>query len=149
MAVIIADGATILSVINGTHLLLSSTDPEADRAFFRDVLKFPFVDAGEGWLIFALPPAELGIHPAEKAAGQPRAGGLAAPTVYLMCDNLDSTLSALTTLGAEHGEIRDAGWGTTTTIRLPGGSDLGLYEPYHRLATSIIEVQRKRRETAP
>ncbi len=126
-------------MINGVHLLLYSSDPEADRAFFRDVLRFPHVDAGEGWLIFALPPAEVGIHPAEKNLTQPHAGGnpspnLAAGTVYLMCDNLHETLDSLTAKGVEHSEIQNAGWGVVSSIRLPGGGNLGLYEPRHALA---------------
>jgi hypothetical protein len=129
-------------MINGVHLLLNSTNPEADRAFFRDVLNFPHVDAGEGWLIFALPPSEMGIHPAEKDLTQPHAGqNLAATTVYLMCDNLGETLDLLATKGVEHTEILDAGWGVASSIRLPGGAQLGLYEPHHALATSLIEVR--------
>ena len=138
-------GATILGVINGLHLLLSSAQPEQDRAFFRDILKFPFVDAGEGWLIFALPPSEMGIHPADASLTAPHAGqNLAAGTLYLVCDDLQATLDRLASQGVTHGEIADAGWGKVSSIALPGGSRLGLYEPYHRMATSISAVRRKR-----
>jgi hypothetical protein len=123
-------------MINGVHLLLNSCNPEADRAFFRDVLNFPHVDSGEGWLIFALPPAEMGIHPAEKNLTQPHAGqDLAAGTVYLMCDKLRDTLDSLAAKGVEHTQIQEAGWGVASSILLPGGAHLGLYEPHHALAT--------------
>jgi hypothetical protein len=132
-------------MIHGVHLLLNSINPEADRAFFRDVLNFPHVDAGEGWLIFALPPAEVGIHPAEKHLTQPHAGqNLAAATVYLMCDSLRETIDLLTAKGVDHTEIQEAGWGIASSIRLPGGSQLGLYEPHHLLATSLSEVRNQR-----
>ena len=123
------------AMINGVHLLLYSQNPEADRAFFRDVLAFPNVDSGEGWLIFALPPAEMGVHPAEKSLTQLHAEqNLAAGTVYLMCDNLNATLAALTAKGVSHTEIQQAGWGLASSIPLPGGANLGLYEPHHALA---------------
>jgi len=119
----------------GVHLLLYSRDPEADRAFFRDVLEISVVDAGHGWLIFALPPAELGIHPAEAPAlGKPLAQDLASGTVYMMCKNLAHTLAMLEAKGVQHTEIREAGWGVVTSIGLPGGGNLGLYEPHHPLA---------------
>ena len=122
-------------MINGVHLLLNSGNPEADRAFFRDVLNFPYVNVGEGWLIFTLPPAEMGIHPAEKSLTQPHAGqDLAAGTIYLMCENLGDTLASLGVKGVEHTEIQEAGWGVASSILLPGGAHLGLYEPRHALA---------------
>ena len=137
-------------MIHGVHLLLNSVNPQADRAFFRDVLNFPHVDAGEGWLIFALPPAEMGIHPAEKDLTQPHAGqNLAAATVYLMCDQLGETLDLLAAKGVEHTEIQDAGWGVASSIRLPGGAHLGLYEPHHALATSLTEVRNQRQVSPP
>ena len=123
-------------MINGTHLLLYSREPEADRAFFRDVLGFASVDAGEGWLIFALPPAELGIHPGnlvERHADHELSGSV----VYLICDDLNQTIAALQRKGAETTEIVQAGWGSTTTIRLPGGGGLGLYQPRHATALNL------------
>jgi len=122
-------------MIFATHLLLYSHDPEADRAFFRDVLQFPQVDAGGGWLIFALPPAELGVHPAEE--NRPRAHAdqdVATATLYLMCDKLRDTLEELAAKGVARTQIREADWGVATSIRLPGGANLGLYEPRHALA---------------
>ena len=84
-------------MINGAHILFFSTNPEADRAFFRDVLNFPHVDVGGGWLIFALPPAEAAIHPVDQSHTQTHAGhGLLGAVLYLMCDDLDATLRDLT-----------------------------------------------------
>ncbi len=116
----------------GVHLLLYSSDPEADRAFLRDVLEFPAVDAGHGWLIFALPPAEMAIHPADSASAA--GDGLAAATVYLMCENLAQATDRLAAKGIAHTDIQEARWGTITSIALPGGGRLGLYEPHHALA---------------
>lgn len=125
-------------MINGVHLLLYSRDPEADRAFFRDVLDFQSVDAGGGWLIFALPPAELATHPGndkfiELHADHELSGGV----VYLMCDDLRATMESLRGKGAETTEIVEARWGITTTIRLPGGGGLGLYQPRHPTALGL------------
>jgi predicted enzyme related to lactoylglutathione lyase len=113
-------------VITGIHALIHSKDTKRVRAFFRDVLGFPHVDAGGGWLIFALPPAELGIHPTSGEGG---------PELYLMCDDVEATVAALRRKGARFaGPIRDAGFGSLTSIRLPGGGTLGLYQPKHPLA---------------
>lgn len=137
-------------MINAVHLLLNSVNPEADRAFFRDVLNLPYVDAGEGWLIFGLPPAEMGIHPAEANLTQLHAGqNLAAAAVYLMCDNLKETLDLLAARDVEHTEIQEAGWGVASSIRLPGGAQLGLYEPHHRLAVSLTETRNQRDVSQP
>lgn len=125
-------------MINGVHLLLYSRDPEADRAFFRDVLGFQSVDAGEGWLIFALPPAELGIHPGDGKFVEHHADhDLSGSVVYLMCENLQATIDALRAKGAQTTEITQAGWGITTTVRLPGGGGLGLYQPRHVTAIGL------------
>ena len=122
-------------MIIGTHLLLYSRDPEADRAFFRDVLGFSYVDVGGGWLIFALPPAEVGVHPAEQNLTQMHAGhDLATGTLYLLCSPLKETLDKLADKGVDHTELVEAEWGVATSIRLPGGANLGLYEPRHALA---------------
>jgi hypothetical protein len=122
-------------MIFATHLLLYSRDPEADRTFFRDVLAFPHVDAGEGWLIFALPPAEMGVHPAEENLTRAHADqNLATVTLYLMCDKLNDTLEELAARGVVHTEIHEAEWGVATSIRLPGGTNLGIYEPRHAVA---------------
>ena len=122
-------------MINGVHLLLYSRDPEADRIFFRDVLGLRSVDAGEGWLIFALPPAELGIHPGDGKFVEHHADHeLSGSVIYLMCDDLGATIESLNSKGAQTTEVVQAGWGTTTTVRLPGGGGLGLYQPRHATA---------------
>ena len=119
----------------GVHLLLYSRDPEADRAFFREVLEISAVDAGHGWLSFALPPAEMGIHPVEApASGTPAGQDLASGTIYMMCKDLKNTLAQLAAKGVPHNEIQEAGWGVVTSIGLPGGGTLGLYQPRHPLA---------------
>jgi catechol 2,3-dioxygenase-like lactoylglutathione lyase family enzyme len=111
-------------MITGVHAVVFTTDADADRAFFRDVLEFASVDAGDGWLIFALPPAELAAHPAE-ANGRHE--------LYLMCDDVDATVAELSACGAViAGTVKDEGFGLVTAIRLPGGGKLGLYEPRHR-----------------
>jgi catechol 2,3-dioxygenase-like lactoylglutathione lyase family enzyme len=110
-------------VIVGVHAIVFSNDAEADRAFFRDVLGFGSVDAGGGWLIFELPPAELAAHPDDRGDRY---------ELYLMCDDVNATVAELRAKGAQfEGEVTDQGWGLVTTIRLPGGGRLGLYEPRH------------------
>jgi catechol 2,3-dioxygenase-like lactoylglutathione lyase family enzyme len=110
-------------MITGAHAIVFSEDAEALRAFFRDVLGFPSVDAGGGWLIFALPPAELAAHPADESGRH---------ELYLMCDDVEATVGELERKGAEFtGPIEDEGFGLVTSIRLPGGGRLGLYEPRH------------------
>jgi catechol 2,3-dioxygenase-like lactoylglutathione lyase family enzyme len=113
-------------MINGLHALIYSTDAEADRAFLRDKLGFDHVDAGHGWLIFRMPPAELGVHPTERAAQH---------ELYLMCDDVDTTVAELTAAGVTFAAPpTDAGFGRLAMIRLPGGGDLGLYQPHHPTA---------------
>jgi hypothetical protein len=109
-------------MINGTHVVIYSKDPEADRAFFRDVLKFASVDAGHGWLIFRLPEAEAAFHPAE---------GNDRHEFYLMCDDLKSEMATLRARQVECAEVVEARWGSITKIRLPGGGEIGLYQPKH------------------
>jgi catechol 2,3-dioxygenase-like lactoylglutathione lyase family enzyme len=108
-------------MITGAHTVLYSRDADALRAFFRDVLGLPWVDAGGGWLIFGLPPAELAAHPGEQSGSE----------LYLMCDDLEATIADLQAKGVELGPVSDQGWGRVTTIALPGGGELGLYEPRH------------------
>jgi hypothetical protein len=101
----------------------------------RDVLGFQSVDAGEGWLIFALPPAEMGIHPGDGKFVEHHADHeLSGSVVYLMCDDIRATMDALNSKGAKTTGIVQAGWGITTTLRLPGGGGLGLYQPRHATA---------------
>jgi catechol 2,3-dioxygenase-like lactoylglutathione lyase family enzyme len=110
-------------VITGVHAILFTRDVEADRAFFRDVLELQSVDAGGGWLIFALPPAELAAHPTD---------GDAHHELYLMCDDLHATVEELVAKGVEVSrDFAEAGFGLMTSLRLPGGSELRLYEPHH------------------
>ena len=111
--------------ITGVHALIYTSEPEAVRATFRDVFGFHHVDAGDGWLIFRLPPAELGIHPAERPKHE----------FALMCDDLEATLAELGARGIEFaGEPKDESYGITTVMRLPGGAEIQLYEPRHPTA---------------
>jgi catechol 2,3-dioxygenase-like lactoylglutathione lyase family enzyme len=113
-------------VITGAHTIIYSPEPEKVRAFFADVLGFSCVDAGHGWLIFALPPGEVAVHPAGDAAGRHE--------LYLMCDDVQETVQELEAKGVEFSRpIREERWGLLTAIRLPDGSELGLYEPRHPL----------------
>jgi predicted enzyme related to lactoylglutathione lyase len=114
--------------INGLHALIFSRDADGVRAFLRDTLGFPAVDAGGGWLIFALPPAELGVHPAEgEAPGHHE--------LYLMCDDLDATVDALKAKGVEFPRpITEAGFGRVAWLKIPGGAELALYQPRHPTA---------------
>ena len=115
-------------MIFGTHFVMYSADAEADRAFLRDVLGLASVDAGHGWLIFALPPAEVAVHPAE-AAG--------AAELYLMCDDLEGDIAILAQKGIRCSDIQQARWGAMARIRLPGGGELGLYQPRHPTALGL------------
>jgi catechol 2,3-dioxygenase-like lactoylglutathione lyase family enzyme len=109
-------------MINGAHVLIYSEDADATRAFFRDVLELPNIDVHDGWLIFKLPPAELGVHPGDTPQHE----------FTLMCDDLNSTMAELGEKGIEfRGEPRDQGFGIVTTMLLPGGVELLLYEPKH------------------
>jgi catechol 2,3-dioxygenase-like lactoylglutathione lyase family enzyme len=117
-------------MINGAHVIIYSRDAEADRDFFRDVLGYPHVDAGHGWLIFKLPPAEVAVHPAE-------AGG-ESHELFLMCDDLKRTVAELTDRGVEIVKpVQEERWGLLTSIRLPGGGEVGLYQPLHETAYDL------------
>jgi hypothetical protein len=117
--------------IIGAHMLLYTHEPEALRATLRDVFGWKHVDAGDGWLIFALPPSELGVHPAE---GPSFESGL-RHSVSLMCDDIQTTVSELRAKGLTvRGEPSDEGWGITTTLELPGGVEVMLYQPRHAVA---------------
>ena len=109
-------------MIFGAHAIVYSKDAVADRAFFRDVLGFSSVDAGHDWLIFALPPAELAVHPAEESVGH---------ELFLMCDDLNAEIADLGAKNVRCSEVEQARWGSLTRIRLPGGGEVGLYEPTH------------------
>jgi catechol 2,3-dioxygenase-like lactoylglutathione lyase family enzyme len=125
-------------MINGAHVLLYSQDAAADRRFFCDVLDLRAVDVGEGWLIFSLPPAELGVHPSEGGLEHRHADhDLVTAVLYLMCDDVRSEIKSLQAKGVSCSEPTDEGWGITTTIRLPSGGRLGLYEPRHATALDL------------
>jgi predicted enzyme related to lactoylglutathione lyase len=110
-------------LITGMHAIVFSEQAEQVRRFFSDVLGFPSVDAGGGWLIFALPPAELAVHPAD---------GDSRHELYLMCDDIQATLAELAAKGAEATrEVTDQGWGLLSAIRLPDGGELPIYQPRH------------------
>jgi hypothetical protein len=115
-------------MISGTHVIVNSTNADADRAFFRDVLGFKSVDAGHGWLIFALPPAEAAFHPAETND---------IHKLYFMCDDLKIELAALAKKNVKCSEVHEERWGSTTTISLPGGGKIGLYQPKHPTALGL------------
>jgi hypothetical protein len=112
-------------MIFGAHFILYSRDAEADRAFFRDVLGFPSVDAGRGWLIFALPPAEAAIHPSD---------GNDAHELYLICDDVEAEMKTLAEKGVACSPLENQRWGSITRIALPGGGKVGLYQPRHPIA---------------
>jgi hypothetical protein len=119
-------------------MLLYTSEPEALRAVLRDVFKFTHVDAGEGWLIFALPPAELGVHPAE---GPTYESGM-RHQISLMCDDINTTIRELRGKGIEvQGEPTDEGYGITVMLNLPGGVEVMLYEPRHPVAIRTIQRQ--------
>src|SRR5580658_1514806 len=115
-------------MISGAHVVLYSKSAEADRAFFRDVLDFASVDAGHGWLIFALPPAEAAVHPAEENNRH---------ELYFMCDDLKAEIAALEKRGVACSAVHEERWGSVTKITLPGGGELGLYKLRH--ASPLIE----------
>ena len=120
--------------IIGAHALLYTTEAEKLRAVLRDVFGFPSVDAGEGWLIFRLPPAELGVHPGE---GPTYESGVRHQLSF-MCDDIHATSRDLRAKGIDvRGEPQDEGWGITVMLGLPGGVDVMLYEPRHPLAISL------------
>jgi catechol 2,3-dioxygenase-like lactoylglutathione lyase family enzyme len=117
--------------ITGVHALIYSREAAAVRAFFGDVLGRKTVDAGDGWLIFALPPAELAVHPTD---------GAGYHELYLMCDDIEKTTSEFRDQGVRCSPVEDQGWGLVTTLSLPGGDELGLYEPRHGTALALSEA---------
>lgn len=114
-------------MISGVHVILYTKNAEADRAFLRDVLGFKSVDAGDGWLIFALPPAEAAFHPAEKNGPH---------ELFFMCDNLKAEIASLLKRGVACSAVHEERWGSITRIKLPGGGEIGLYQPKHPTALS-------------
>jgi catechol 2,3-dioxygenase-like lactoylglutathione lyase family enzyme len=124
-------------MINGAHVLIYSDDADATRAFFRDVLELPNIDAHGGWLIFKLPPAELGIHPLDTGA-VPGSSNVDTHRLSLMCDDIEATVAELQAKGvAFTGPVQDAGFGRTTDMAVPGGVIVQLYEPRHPVAYDL------------
>lgn len=116
-------------MIFGTHAIVYAEDASTAREFFRDVLGFDNVDAGGGWLIFNLPPAELGVHPSAEA------GGSGTHELFFMCDDIESTMEELKGRGVEFTRaVENRGFGLTTALRVPGAGEIGLYEPRHETA---------------
>ena len=116
-------------MIIGSHVIVYSRDAEADRAFLVDVLGLPHVDAGGGWLILKTPPAELAVHPSDGPTGH---------ELYFMCDDLDATMSELQAKGVSFTQaVSEERWGRLTRFRLPGGGEVGMYEPRHPLAIDL------------
>jgi hypothetical protein len=111
-----------LANIVGAHSILYSTHPEADRAFLKDVLGFPSVDVGDGWLIFGLPPSEVAVHPADENDMH---------ELYLMCDDVEAFVADMTRRKLACSPVRNLGWGLLTQVELPGGGKLGVYQPRH------------------
>lgn len=109
-------------MINGAHAVIYSTDPEADRAFLRDVFQLPHVDVGGGWLIFGLPPSEIAVHPFDQNDRH---------ELYFMCEDIEKLVDQVSQHGVSCEPIQDEGWGRITQMPLPGGGKLGIYEPRH------------------
>jgi hypothetical protein len=109
-------------MIHGAHVIIYSKDADADRAFFRDVLKYPSADAGHGWLIFALPPAEVAVHPSDKND---------VHELYLMCDDIKALMAEMKAKKVACTPVHEERWGSLTQVTLPGGGKLGIYEPKH------------------
>ena len=115
-------------MIFGAHTIIYSKDADADRAFLRDILGFASVDAGHGWLIFALPPSEVAVHP-------DNAGNRAE--LYFMCDDLGAEIAVLHAKGVACSPVHNERWGSVTMIQLPGGGEVGLYQPKHKTALEL------------
>jgi catechol 2,3-dioxygenase-like lactoylglutathione lyase family enzyme len=115
-------------MISGAHAIIYSKNADADRAFFRDVLEFKSVDAGHGWLIFALPLGEAAFHPSDENGPH---------ELYFMCDDLNAEMASLAKKGVKCSDVQEARWGSITKMRLPGGGEVGLYEPKHPTALGL------------
>ena len=128
-------------MINGAHAIIYSNDAEADRAFFKDVLGLHYVDAGGGWLIFGLPPAEVAVHPSEP--GKP------GHELYLLCDDVNAAVKHLKSRRVVvEPRLYDEAWGRLAFIRLPGGGRLGIYQPRHPRPTNVLAATARKSQTA-
>ena len=125
-------------MIIGAHSIVYSANAEADRAFLKDVLKFPNVDVGGGWLIFGLPPSELAVHPGKNGEHE----------FYLMCDDVDAFVQAMKSRGIACSAVETPGWGRLTRLTLPGGGQLGVYQPRHARPKAMA-VKTAKRKAAP
>ena len=123
-------------MINGAHVLFYSSDPEADRAFLRDVIGLRWIDIGHGWMIFAMPPAEAAVHPADDGIrGGTHAGhAMIGAVIYFMCDDVEAEVERLASRGVACAALQRADWGISTAIPLPSGTAVGLYQPLHETA---------------
>lgn len=120
-------------MISGAHVIIYSKDPEADRGFFRDVLGFSSIDIGGGWLIFAMPPSEAAFHPGENDRHE----------LYFMCDDVKAEIDSLKAKGVACSDVDEERWGSLTTVPLPGGGKVGLYQPRHATALSLNNADQK------
>lgn len=109
-------------MIHGAHVIIYSKDSDADRAFFRDVLQYRYVDAGHGWIIFALPPAELAVHPSETNGSH---------ELYFMCEDVGAFRAEMAAKNGACSELEEQRWGSITRLTLPGGGSIGVYQPRH------------------
>jgi predicted enzyme related to lactoylglutathione lyase len=125
-------------VITGSHVIIYAEDAERARSFFWDVLHLQFIDAHDGWLIFKLPPAELGIHPAGDPSDPASGAASGHHEVYLMCDDIEHTVAELEASGVEFtSDIEDQGFGRLIRLRVPGAGEIGLYQPRHETAYDL------------
>jgi catechol 2,3-dioxygenase-like lactoylglutathione lyase family enzyme len=115
-------------MISGAHIIVYSKNAQADRTFFRDVLNFKYVDAGHGWLIFALPPGEAAVHPSDESGSH---------ELYFVCEDLKAEMASLAKKGVNCSEVQEPRWGSITKMRLPGGGEVGLYQPKHPTALAL------------
>ena len=122
-------------MIHGAHVIIFSKDADADRAFFRDVLKYPFADAGHGWLIFALPPAEVAVHPSSKND---------VHELYLMCDDVHALIAEMKRKKVKCTPVHEERWGSLTSVALPGGGKLGIYQPKHASPLKPAKAAKKK-----
>ncbi len=120
-------------MVRGVHTMFYSSEPEKLRAFIRDKLGFPFTDVGDGWLIFDLPEADMGCHPAEGESGTPSG----TPSISFYCDDIEKTVTELKGRGVEFtGDVSDVGWGLSTHFKMPGDFEVQLYQPHYAKRSS-------------
>jgi hypothetical protein len=130
----------VKSMLIGAHSIIYSTNPDADRAFLRDVLTLPHVDVGEGWLIFGLPPAEVAVHPSDKND---------VHGFYLMCADVEVFVAEMKTHNIACGPVQNQGWGLLTQLTLPGGGTLGIYQPRHARPKAVSTGTRAKKPARP